>query len=88
MVLVYGEVLSQNQVFDLLENLSGEKLERHYVSNSSTSVVGNLPNRTTLEDRGRALFANLSRSVVQHLFEGTGVRSTGQKRVLLVSPIF
>ncbi|KAL6408618.1 putative isoflavone reductase family protein [Ilyonectria robusta] len=30
MVLVYGEVLSQNQVFDLLENLSGEQLERHY----------------------------------------------------------
>lgn len=53
MVLVYGEVLSQNQVFDLLENLSGEQLERHYVSNSSTPVVGNLPNRTTLEDRGR-----------------------------------
>ncbi|KAI3579542.1 hypothetical protein IWW34DRAFT_913531 [Fusarium oxysporum f. sp. albedinis] len=31
MVLAYNEVLSQNQIYDLLERLSGEKLERKYV---------------------------------------------------------
>lgn len=33
MVLAYNEVLSQNQIYDLLERLSGEKLERKYVRN-------------------------------------------------------
>lgn len=32
MVLVYGEMWSQNEVYDLLEKISGEKLERKYVS--------------------------------------------------------
>jgi len=31
MVLAYNETWSPNQVFDLLEQLSGEKLERKYV---------------------------------------------------------
>ncbi|KAH8684066.1 hypothetical protein BGZ61DRAFT_455592 [Ilyonectria robusta] len=31
MVLAYNEVYTQNQVYDLLEKLSGEKLERKYV---------------------------------------------------------
>lgn len=32
MVLAYNEVLTQNQVYDLLEALSGEEPERQYVS--------------------------------------------------------
>lgn len=31
MVLAYNEMWSPNQVYDLLERLSGEKLERKYV---------------------------------------------------------
>ncbi|KAH8652985.1 hypothetical protein BGZ61DRAFT_374385 [Ilyonectria robusta] len=43
MVLVYGEVLSQNQVFDLLENLSGEQLERHYRTADDLKVAISKP---------------------------------------------
>jgi hypothetical protein len=33
MVFAYNEVWTQNRVYDLLESLSGEKLERKYVRN-------------------------------------------------------
>lgn len=36
MVFAYNEVMTQNQVYDLLEALSGETLERKYVSEQST----------------------------------------------------
>lgn len=32
MVLAYNEVLTHNQMYDLMEKLSGEKLDRRYVS--------------------------------------------------------
>lgn len=32
MVFMYGDVVTPNQVFDLMERLSGEKVERRYVS--------------------------------------------------------
>ncbi|KAJ5662295.1 NAD(P)-binding protein [Penicillium maclennaniae] len=32
MILAYNEVFSQNEIYDLLESLGGEKLERKYVS--------------------------------------------------------
>ena len=37
MVLVYNEMWSPNQVYDLLEKLSGEKLERKYVRRGLSS---------------------------------------------------
>lgn len=45
MVFAYGDVLSQNQVFKLLEDLSEEKIERRYVSDLSIFLVGNLSDR-------------------------------------------
>ena len=33
-VFCWGEVLSENQVYKSLEEVSGEKLERHYVCSS------------------------------------------------------
>lgn len=35
MVFAYDVVLSQNEIYDLLENISGEKIERKYVSRAS-----------------------------------------------------
>lgn len=32
MVFAYNTVMTQNQVYDLIEEMSGEKLERNYVS--------------------------------------------------------
>lgn len=32
MVFVYGEVVTPNQAYELMEKLSGEKIERRYVS--------------------------------------------------------
>jgi hypothetical protein len=34
MVFAYNIVITQNQVYDLMEEISGEKLERNYVSNA------------------------------------------------------
>ena len=34
MVFAYNTVITQNQIYDLMEEISGEKLERNYVSNS------------------------------------------------------
>jgi hypothetical protein len=33
MVFAYNTVITQNQIYDLMEEISGEKLERNYVSN-------------------------------------------------------
>jgi NmrA-like family protein len=33
-VFCWGDVLSENQVYEILEEVSGEKLERHYVCSS------------------------------------------------------
>ncbi|KIM94502.1 hypothetical protein OIDMADRAFT_60829 [Oidiodendron maius Zn] len=35
MVFVYNTVMTQNQVYDLIEEMSGEKLERNYVADES-----------------------------------------------------
>ena len=37
MVFAYNTVITQNQIYDLMEEISGEKLERNYVSNSESS---------------------------------------------------
>jgi hypothetical protein len=37
MVLAYNTVMTQNQIYDLIEEMSGEKLERKYVSNLKTA---------------------------------------------------
>lgn len=36
-VFAYGEVLTQNQVWDIVEKASGEKVERNYVSNEEVN---------------------------------------------------
>jgi hypothetical protein len=38
-VAAYGDVLSENEIFEIMETLSGEKIERKYVS---LTVVGSL----------------------------------------------
>ena len=37
MVLAYNTVMIQNQIYDLMEEMSGEKLERNYVSKLKTA---------------------------------------------------
>lgn len=37
MVLAYNTVMTQNQIYDLIEEMSGEKLERKYVSKLKTA---------------------------------------------------
>ncbi|KAK1656699.1 hypothetical protein BDP55DRAFT_568815 [Colletotrichum godetiae] len=39
MVLAYNEVMTRNQLYDLVEDLSGEKLERKYVSANAISAI-------------------------------------------------
>lgn len=40
MVFAYSELATQNQVYNLLEELSGETIERHYVSVPATCTSG------------------------------------------------
>lgn len=40
MVLVYNEIWTPNQVYDLMEKKSGEKLERSYVCTFPPSTCG------------------------------------------------
>jgi hypothetical protein len=35
-VFAYGDVLSENEIFELVESLSGEKIERKYVSSTQS----------------------------------------------------
>lgn len=42
MVLAYNTVMTQNQIYDLMEEISEEKIEKHYVRNQvlSSFLVG------------------------------------------------
>lgn len=38
MVFAYNTVMTQNQIYDLFENISGEHIERHYVGSQSNTT--------------------------------------------------
>ncbi|KAI9929393.1 hypothetical protein ASPWEDRAFT_111376 [Aspergillus wentii DTO 134E9] len=71
-VHVYNEVYTRNQVYDLLENLSGEVLERDYISEADAKA--RVEEARTVLEQNPADFTAFAKLSTSQLFYSWGIR--------------